>query len=394
AGANQTVSGTAVDIAGNTATATRGPVNVDLAPPTISGSIVGGTSVNGWYHADVVVHWTCADSLSGLAAGACPSNTVVTGEGSALSATASVRDRAGNVASASVTGIRIDRTRPVIVVTTTSNGTWNRQAVTVHFTCADALSGIATCPGDTVLSSQGAGQIVTGTASDRAGNTATARSPSISIDLTAPTVRVTGVTSGATYTLGAPAPGCQSSDTLSGLAAPAVLSVSGATPNGVGTLTATCAGAVDRAGNMGSASVQYFVRYAFTGFFSPVANPPSNNAVQAHSVVPVRFSLADSRNRSVTASSAIRSITVQAVTAFAQADPTQATPAEAVRGTSLGFRSEGHQYIFWWVTPSQQGKYVLFVTLDDGTVHPAYFTLSGVHRLDDDFRSHCSLDED
>jgi len=65
-------------------------------------------------------------------------------------------DHAGNAAVAVIPGIRIDKTAPTIVAAATTadgapytGGTWATQSVTVSFTCADALSGVASCPAPT-----------------------------------------------------------------------------------------------------------------------------------------------------------------------------------------------------------------------------------------------------
>ena len=49
--------------------------------------------------------------------------------------------------------------------------------MTVKFTCADAVSGIASCTDDRVVAEEGEAQLVTGTATDNAGNTATDPAP-------------------------------------------------------------------------------------------------------------------------------------------------------------------------------------------------------------------------
>ena len=68
-----------------------------------------------------------------------------------------------------------------------SNG-WNRTNVTVRFTCVAAASTkIASCPAAVVVSTEGANQVVSGTARDKAGNTATT-SVMLNIDKTAPVV--------------------------------------------------------------------------------------------------------------------------------------------------------------------------------------------------------------
>ena len=69
-------------------------VNVDKTAPTITGQVVGTPNGQGWFTGDVTVHWTCADNLSGVVA--CPADSVVKGEGSNLSASASVSDKAGH----------------------------------------------------------------------------------------------------------------------------------------------------------------------------------------------------------------------------------------------------------------------------------------------------------
>ena len=67
---------------------------------------------------------------------------------------------------------------------------WNNMDVTVTFECADSGSGIATCSDSQVVATEGANQIVEGTATDLHGNTATA-SVSINLDISPPVVTVT-----------------------------------------------------------------------------------------------------------------------------------------------------------------------------------------------------------
>jgi hypothetical protein len=86
---------------------------------------------------------------------------------------------------------------------------------------------------------------------DAAGDPASARQRvTVRIDKTAPRVAVTGVRHGAIYELGAaPVADCTTSDTLSGVADRATAAVTGAAADGTGTLTATCSGGKDIAGN-------------------------------------------------------------------------------------------------------------------------------------------------
>ncbi|MEA2172260.1 MAG: hypothetical protein QOF76_5560, partial [Solirubrobacteraceae bacterium] len=65
---------------------------------------------------------------------------------------------------------------------------WYAGPVTVHFTCADAVSGVASCPADKTLASDGAGQSVSGTATDRAGLSGSGGLTGINIDTVKPTI--------------------------------------------------------------------------------------------------------------------------------------------------------------------------------------------------------------
>ncbi len=66
-------------------------------------------------------------------------------------------------------------------------GTWTNQTVTVHFTCSDTGSGIASCPADQTFSADGV-FTATGTATDNANNTANASFGPIKVDKTKPTI--------------------------------------------------------------------------------------------------------------------------------------------------------------------------------------------------------------
>jgi hypothetical protein len=171
-GANQSISGTAVDNAGNTATATV-HVSLDKTAPAVIATVSAAPNGNGWYNAPVTVHFTCTDGGSGIAT--CPADQTTSGEGAAITVTGSATDVAGNTASASAGPLHIDFTPPTIaaVLTPTPNGNgWNNTPVTVHFVCADNGAGVASCPLDQTVATDGSNQIVSGSVTDNAGNTA------------------------------------------------------------------------------------------------------------------------------------------------------------------------------------------------------------------------------
>jgi YVTN family beta-propeller protein len=114
--------------------------------------------------------------------------------------------------------------------------------------------------------------------------------------------------------------------------------------------------------------------YNFSGFFSPIANPPTVNTGHAGRTYPVKWQLTNSSGVQVTSLSAVVSITYESVSCSTFAgNPTDALPAGSTGGSSL--RYDG-QYIFNWATPSQAGCYDLFLTLNSGQVFTAHFNLS------------------
>ena len=139
---------------------------------------------------------------------------------------------------------------------------WNNADVTVSFACADGTSGVAHCPPPVTVTTEGASQMVSGTATDRAGNSATA-GLTLNLDKTAPLVQIAAPAGGTTT--GAPSANVTGSvtDILSGLAAVtcngAQAALSGSSfscdvPLNEGANTITV-GATDVAGNSAAATL-------------------------------------------------------------------------------------------------------------------------------------------
>jgi len=231
-GANQSATGQATDLAGNVGTVTETGINIDQSVPTIAVGLTPAANANGWNDTPVTGHFTCSDSGSGIAV--CPPDQIVATDGANQTVSGTATDLAGNTASITSTPFNIDATKPSISIAFTpppNASGWNKTPVTAHFTCADAGSGIAVCPPDQTIGAEGANQTVSGTATDRAGNTNTA-STVVSVDTTAPVVTVTSPINGATVTT--------SPVTVTGTAADALSGVANATCNGVpATVTAS-----------------------------------------------------------------------------------------------------------------------------------------------------------
>jgi hypothetical protein len=101
-----------------------------------------------------------------------------------------LRSKPGSRITAEITGI--DETPPEIVAAASpapNAAGWNNSDVTVSFTCYDKTSGIDFCSAPAHVQQEGAGQVITGTATDHAGNSASV-SATVSIDKTPPVVTV------------------------------------------------------------------------------------------------------------------------------------------------------------------------------------------------------------
>jgi hypothetical protein len=162
---------------------------------------------------------------------------------------------------------------PTITASATSNGqpytggTWTNHDVIVHFDCTDnSGTGVASVTPDQTVSSEGAGQSVTGTCTDNAGDSAQATFSNIQIDKTPPTVSITTPASGAFYTQGQVVNAAFScGDALSGPASCVGTVASGSpidTSNGPHSFTVT---AQDQAGNQASQTVQYTAAQQLSG---------------------------------------------------------------------------------------------------------------------------------
>jgi hypothetical protein len=259
-GANQSVTGTAADKSGNTATVTVGGINIDKTAPEITYQ-VAAPNHNGWYNTPVTVHFTCADSLSGVAV--CPSDVTLT-EASG-SATVTATDQAGNTGALTVTA-QVDQTAPTITGAadqSPNDANWYNSDVTFTFTCDDTKSGPASCTEPVTLSTEGASQSVTGTATDKAGNSATATLSGINIDKTAPAVTFRGDRAYAadeTVTVT-----CTATDSLSGLvgqpcSAPLFNAPADTFDPGQHDVTVT---ATDKAGNATTVTTSFTVTVTF-----------------------------------------------------------------------------------------------------------------------------------
>jgi len=192
---SHTATGTATDIAGQTTTATFGPIEIDATPPTITVD-PGSYTFGSWTNADVHLVFSCADDR-GVAS--CPAPQVVSATTTGVTVTAT--DLAGNTAQLTTGPIDIDKTAPTIdAAATTADGdpylagTPTNQNVTVHFVCGTDAAPVVSCGPDVTYTAAGS-STATGSATDAAGNGASTSFGPVVIDRTPPTI-VAAVTVG------------------------------------------------------------------------------------------------------------------------------------------------------------------------------------------------------
>ncbi len=148
-----------------------------------------------------------------------------------------------------------------------ANG-WYRTDVVVHFAAADAISGLASVTPDITVSAEGAGQLVSATATDQSGNTASA-AVTLNIDKTPPDISIDLPTTGPYLTSDLLTVSYSAADGLSGI--DTVSANLGGTPmsNGQVINLSAMAGshslvtvAEDKAGNQRVSSVAFTVLIA------------------------------------------------------------------------------------------------------------------------------------
>jgi hypothetical protein len=368
----------AVDRAGNRELENGVALKYDNIAPFVTHTVSPSPNADQWNAEAVTVQFNAKDNDggSGVDTDLTTPDVSVSDETGGRAVDGEAFDVAGNRGTDSVT-VKLDRTAPSIHAAVASGqtgaGGWYVGPVTVHFTCSDGLAGVAVCPEDVTLTSNGAGQSVTRKAVDFAGNEASATVSGIDIDRERPAITLKGIADGGVYTLGAvPSGSCSAQDDVSGVASCDV-TVSGGRPNGVGTRTFT-ATAKDRAGNTTTQTGTYKVVYRFDGFLQPINDTAhqvgtSTSIFKAGSTVPVKFQLKRADGTVVGAND------LPIWETPVKGSPTTAAVDEGLYGVAADststYRGDGGQYIYNWSTAAAAKGYYhrIGVRLDDGQTY-------------------------
>lgn len=238
------------------------PNETDTTAPQVRPVLATPANEHGWHNAPVLITWAVEDPEPSSGQPTQPPPVLAHIEGpDQVYHSQPACDPAGNCGVGQAT-ISLDTHPPTGTVTPQrppDTAGWYSSAIALVFTCTDPTSGIDVCPASITLTTDGKNQTVTGTAHDRAGNTATiGLATPVNIDTTAPLVSVDGPQDQHTYPLGnIPPARCTTTDALSGVATSATLTL---TRGPGGAYTAACTGALDTAGNPGSTTITYTVR--------------------------------------------------------------------------------------------------------------------------------------
>lgn len=356
----------------------------DTTPPMITPTVAGPLGSGGWYTATVSVSWSVVDNESAINGSSGCESASVSADSAGTTYTCQATSE-GGTSSESVT-VRRDATAPTVIfgsgVPAANAAGWNRSDVSFAYTASDATSGVATtAPASPVsVGGEGTGVTSTVTVTDHAGNTTTIGTPGVNIDRTPPLVTVSTPSDGSSYLRdGQLLASYSCSDGLSGVASCAGPVVSGAevdTSNS-GSFVFAVNGA-DSAGNTSSTTNRYSViepGYSFGGFFAPVDNLPTVNAVKAGRTVPVKWSLLDASGGYVSDLGSFRSLSSQQV-ACSSGLPTDAIEESYSAGSSgLTYDAATHQFQYNWRTMKGWAGTCrsLQLVLSDGTQRGALF---------------------
>ncbi len=369
-----TVTWTATDASGNSASDTQDITVIDTTPPVIAcpgDQLYEGDTAGGY--AGGVVDATASDIVDAW--------PLVTSDAPGLFAlgattvTWTATDSSGNSSSCSNVITVQDTTPPSITAPLDQTEEGNTTGGWVGSIGAPVVTDVV--DPSPVVTNDAPGLFPLGTttvtwmATDASGNSASDTQDITVVDTTAPSITcppdITGLV-GQPVSLGSPL--------VSDIVDPSP-AVSNDAPGsfGPGTTIVTWT-ATDGSGNLVSCAQSVTLTYVFSLFRPPVDNPPVVNLARAGSTIPVKWQLRDYAGAYVRDLSAVVSIKSAPMACGAigwlPADEIETT---ATGGTSLRYDLTAEQYVYNWATlRSWAGTCrVLVVTFDDGTSYYALF---------------------
>jgi hypothetical protein len=376
-----TVTCNATDAAGNEAAPTTFVVHiVDTTPPVIASH--GDITREATTPAGATVNYTApatSDAVDGAGTATCspaPADTFALGD---TTVTCNATDAAGNHAIATAFTVHVvDTTPPIVMVpanmTAEATGPSGR-VVTFPASATDLVDGsiTPTCtPASGSTFSLDTSTIVTCSATDAHGNTASNSFTVTVVDTTPPTLNLpANITTPATGNSKATVSFTATATDLVDGSVPVTCTPASGSEFSVGTTTVNCS-ATDAHANTASGSFTVNVTYAFTGFVQPVDTLPTLNKAKAGSAIPVKFSLAGNQGLNVFFAGFPTSKTTVCGTTAGE-DVIEATATAG--GSSLSYDATSDQYNYVWKTDKGWAGTcrTLTVKFADGTVKQADF---------------------
>ena len=172
----RSVTCTATDKAGNTRSVSVPYTVVDVTAPVVTYTLSpAAPNANGWYRGNVGVTWTVRDPESGVATQTGCAASTVSSDTAGTRYTCTATNGAGLRTSVSTPLIKRDSTPPALAPVVSPNPILRNGTGNASANAADALSGIASQSCASVDTSIHGNRTLTCTATDNAGNTATAQ---------------------------------------------------------------------------------------------------------------------------------------------------------------------------------------------------------------------------
>jgi uncharacterized repeat protein (TIGR01451 family) len=364
----------------NSSTATRTVTVVDTTPPTLT--LLGNNPITVECHTSFTDPGaTASDSCAGdLTSAIAVSGSVNPNAVGSYTLTYTVSDGANPVTTTRTVNV-VDTLAPTIAL----NGA-NPMTVECHtgFTdpgataadqCAGNLTSAIVVSGSVNPNAVGA-YTLTYTISDGQGHSATATRTVNVVDTTPPTIScpanvVVYLPANSTATSRVVSyPAVTATDSCSGAATVTSTPASGAVfPVGTTTVNVT---ATDASNHTSSCSFTVTVLYNFTGFFSPVANLPTVNQVNAGRAIPMKFSLSGNKSLGIFPTGSPDS---QQINCDSGAPLSDLQDTSTAGSSSLSYDAGSDQYNYVWKTEGAwAGTCRQFVLqLNDGSIHYAKF---------------------
>lgn len=161
-------------------------VTYDSSPPLVTGVLESDPS-GGWFSGPVRINWSVTDDVDDALPA--PPSVLANVEGRDVEyLSAEVCDSSGNCSVGRVR-VSLDSTDPVVqgAPTAAPNASgWFNSFPSVAWTCSDAGSGVAHCPHDSVVNSEGSDVSVSATGRDVAGNETVGTVNGLHVDVTPP----------------------------------------------------------------------------------------------------------------------------------------------------------------------------------------------------------------